>query len=177
MGYARRVDDRTAFAEFLSTSVAPDLAARDFRRRGQRFVAPRGSNQIAVVFQRRGSFFTCDLAVVSALLLAEFGSMPAEHWRVRLGPVAVGYDKWWDLAEGVDTIADDFLAALGCGLEQVEPISTDDGLRDAILRSALDDPRPLPPVMQSWAVALVRAAGPGGWVGAGSVGRTHPMIS
>jgi hypothetical protein len=155
------MDDRAAFDAFLSTTVAPDLAARGFRRRGQRFVATRGSNQIAAVFQRRGSFFTCDLAVVSALLLAEFGPIPAEHWRVRLGPVAVGYDKWRDLADGADAIADDFLAALGLGLDHLEPISTDDGLHDAILRSALDDPRPLPLIMESWAVALVRVLGPG----------------
>lgn len=138
-------------------------------------MAARGSNEIALAFQRRGSFFTCDLAVVSALLRAEFGSMPAEHWRVRLGPVAVGYDKWWDLAEGVDALAGDFLAALSRGLDHLEPISPDEGLRDAILRLAMDDPRPLPPIMQAWALALIGVVGPGEWAGAGSVGRSHPM--
>jgi hypothetical protein len=168
------MDDRVAFEAFLRAGVAPDLAGRGFQRRSQRFVAARGSNQIIVAFQRRGSFVTCDLAVVSALLLAEFGRMPPEHWRVRLGPVAAGYDKWWDLADGVDVIADDFLAALSRGLDHIDPMSTDEGLRDAILRLAMDDPRPLPPFMQSWAVALIRAVGPGEWT---NVGPTHPIIS
>jgi hypothetical protein len=161
------MEDRAAFDAFLSTTVAPDLAARGFRRRGHRFEAARGPNGIVVVFRRRGSFFTCDLAVVSAWLIAEFGSMPPEHWRVRLGPVAVGYDKWWDLANGGNSIAGDFLAALGRGLDGLEPIATDEGLRDAILRLALDDPRPLSPIMQSWAVALIRAVGPGAWAAGG----------
>jgi hypothetical protein len=168
------MDDRVAFDAFLKASVAPELAVRGFRRRGQRFVAARGSNELVVAFPRRGTFFTCDLAVVSALLRAEFGSMPPEHWRVRLGPVTLGYDKWWNLAEGIDAVADDFRAALGRGLDHLEPMSTDEGLRDAILRQALDDPRPLPPIMQSWVVALVRAVGPGDWA---NVGRIHPMIS
>ncbi len=89
--------------------------------------------------------------------------MPPEHWRVRLGPVTLGYDKWWDLAEGFDAVANDFGAALDRGLDHLEPMSTDEGLRDAVLRLALEDPRPLPPIMQSWVVALVRAVGPGDW--------------
>jgi len=93
--------------------------------------------------------------------------MPPEHWSARLGPVAVGYDKWWDLAEGGDAISEDFLAALVRGLEQLEPIATDEGLRDAILRLAIGDPRPLPPIMQSWAFALIRAVGPGAWAAGG----------
>ena len=168
------MDDRVAFDAFLKTRVAPNLTVRGFRRRGQRFVAVRGSNEILVAFQRRGTLFTGDLAVVCALLRAEFGSMPPVHWRVRLGPVAVGYDKWWDLAEGIDAVADDFGAALDRGLDHIEPISTDEGLRDAILRLALDDPRPLPPSMQSRVVTLVRTVGPGDWA---NVGRIHPMIS
>lgn len=157
------MDDRVACDAFLKTSVAPSLTIRGFRRRGQRFVAARRSNELVVAFQRRGTFFTCDLAVVSALLRAEFGSMPPEHWRVRLGPVTLGYDKWWDLAEGFDAVANDFGAALDRGLDHLEPMSTDEGLRDAVLRLALEDPRPLPPIMQSWVVALVRAVGPGDW--------------
>lgn len=155
------MDDRVAFDAFLKSSVAPNLAVRGFRRRGQRFVAARGTNEFVVASQRHGTLFTCDLAVVNAMLRAEFGSIPPEHWRVRLGPVAVGYDKWWDLADGIDAVADDFGAALDRGLDHLEPISTDEGLRDAILRLALDDPRPLPPIMQSWVVALVRAVGAG----------------
>lgn len=167
MGYARWMDDRAAFDAFLKSSVARHLTARGFRRRRQRFVAARGSNEIAVAFQRRGSSFTCDLTVASALLLAEFGPMPPVHWVIRLGPVAVGYDKWWDLADGADAIADDFRGTLGRGLDQLEPISTDDGLRDAILRLVIDDPRPLPPIMRSWAFALIRAVGPGAWAAGG----------
>ena len=157
------MDDRVAFDTFMETSVTPDLKARGFRRRGQRFVAARGPNEILVAFQRRGTFFTCDLAVVCALLRAEFGSMPPEHWRVRLGPMTAGYDKWWNLAEGIDVVGNDFRDALNRGLDHLEPMSTDEGLRDAILRQALDDPRPLPPIMASWVVALVRAVGPGDW--------------
>jgi hypothetical protein len=80
-----------------------------------------------------------------------------------VGPIAVGYDKWWSLDDPDGDVVPDLLAALERGLEHVEPIATDEGLRDALLRLALSDPRGLPPVMEAWTGALIRRVGPGGW--------------
>ncbi len=82
---------------------------------------------------------------------------------MRLGPVSEGFDKWWDLTAIDDALVADFLAALARGLAHIEPIASDEGLRDAVLRNAMEDPRGLPPIMEAWAVTLVRATGPGPW--------------
>jgi hypothetical protein len=148
---------------FLNSRVSPFVGARGFHRRGQRYWAARGDNSLFIRFQHRGDFFTCDLGAVSELLLAECGAMPPEHWAIRLGPVAVGWDKWWDIADGDEVVAADFLPALARGLDHVEPFATDDGLRDALLRLATTDPRGISPMEADWLVALGGAAGVPAW--------------
>jgi hypothetical protein len=107
--------------------------------------------------------FTADLVIISAFLIDEFGSTPPEHWNARLGPFVVGYDKWWDLEVGSRAIGEDFLPVLGHGIEQIEAMATDEGLRDALLRLAMEDRRGLSPTMQEWTAALIREVGPGAW--------------
>ena len=153
-----------ALDAFLSEQVTPFLHQRGFRRSGQRYRAARGRNEIVVRFQRRLTTFTADLGVRSASLREEFGTTPPEHWTIRLGPPILGYDKWWDLENGTTVLAEDFLPTLGRGLDMIESLATDEGLRDALLRLAMGDRRGLPPIMGQWAIALVREVGPGGFV-------------
>jgi hypothetical protein len=155
--------DRKRMTSFLNGQVTPFLVERGFHRRGQRYWASRGANSLFIRFQHRGDFFTCDLGVVSALLLAECGAMPPEHWAIRLGPVAVGWDKWWDIADGDEVVAATFLPALARGLDHIEPFATDDGLRDAILHLATTDPRGLAPIEADWLVALGGVVGVPAW--------------
>jgi len=143
------------FRSFLSERVWPALAERGFRRSGQRFLARRGPNSVVVSFQRRGDFFTCNLGVVSAYLSRTASSSePPQHYDVRLGPIALGYDKWWDLAEAYESLAADFLAALAKGLDYIEGLSTDAGLLQAMLQAAARDPRGLRPFEVSMVARL-----------------------
>jgi hypothetical protein len=99
-----------------------------------------------VSLQRRADFFTCNLGVVSAYLAkTASGSEAPEHYALRLGPITVGYDKWWDLAEPSESLAADFLAALAKGVDYIEGLSTDKGLLEAILLAAARDPEGLRP--------------------------------
>ncbi len=107
--------------------------------------------------------FTADLTVISAHLIEVFGAIPPEHWSIRLGPPIVGYDKWWDLEEGGLAVSRDLLPTLGRGIDYIEPIARDEGLRDALLRLAMEDRRGLPPIMEQWCTSLIRKVGPGGW--------------
>jgi hypothetical protein len=145
---------------FLSKRVSPALRERGFRVNGQRFRAERGANAIVIAFQRRAASFTCDLGVVSGSLATTATEWePPEHYRLRLGPISVGYDKWWDLDEAPDTLATDFLAALAKGLDYVDGISSDEGLRDAILRDAARDPSGLRPYEVSLLARLEASIG------------------
>lgn len=157
------VDSRSALEALLSERVTPFLRDRGFQRSGQPHQAARGRNAIVVRFQRRLNTFTADLAVVSATLIEAFGRTPPEHWTIRLGPPILGYDKWWDLEDGTTVLAEDFLPTLGRGLDMVEPLATDEGLRDALLRLAMEDRRGLSPIMEQWCEALIRRVGPGNW--------------
>jgi len=148
---------------FLRQRVSPFVRERGFQRRGQRYLAARGDNSIFVSFQRRAGFFTCDLGVVSAMLLAELGPFPPEHWRQRLGALALDYDRWWDLEDGQEAVAAEFLPALGLGLDRVESLATDEGLRDELLREVMLDPRPPPPGVTELVLPLIRALGPPAW--------------
>jgi hypothetical protein len=146
------------FRAFLSEWISPTLRDRGFKPSGQRFRAQRGPNAIVVVFQRRAEFFTCDLGVVSDYLArTEAGKGPPEHYRLRLGPIAVGYDRWWDLGEEPHALAGDFLAAFTKGLDYVEGLSSDEGLRDAILRDAARDPNGLRPFEVSMLARLEKS--------------------
>lgn len=145
---------------FLNGWVTPVLREQGFSRRGQKYAAKRGANSVIVHFQRRGDFFTCDLTVVSALLIETMTEWePPEHWTVRLGPIAVGYDKWWDLEDGEEAVATDFLRALEKGLKHILPISSDGGLRDALLRLERTDGRGLIPMHARWLTTLVGSVG------------------
>jgi hypothetical protein len=110
-----------------------------------------------------GDDFTCDLGVVSALLREVYGPEPDEHWSIRLGHIVVGYDKWWDLTVGKDTLAADFLPALSRGLEYLEPLATDEGLRDRWLHDAATQPYGISPIEADWLVALARLLGTPDW--------------
>lgn len=160
------LDGKVALDAFLSEQVTPFVREHGFRRSGQRYRAARGQNVIFVRFQRRLTTFTADLGVVSATLLEEFGSTPPEHWTIRLGPPILGYDKWWDLEDGAAAVSRDFLPTLGRGLDFIEPLASDEGLRDTLLRLAIEDQRGLPPIMERWCVALIRKVGPGDWANA-----------
>jgi hypothetical protein len=127
------------FGAFLRDEVAGFLRPRGFSRQGQRFRAQRGANALTIAFQRRFDLFTCDLGVISARLTKP-GFEPREHYAIRLGPIAMGYDKWWGLAQAPETLAAEFLSALDKGLDYLESIGTDDGLRAAILRDIARDP-------------------------------------
>lgn len=116
-----------------------------------------------VRFQRLGDLFTCDVGVVSALLLAECGPFPPEHWAIRLGPIAVGHDKWWDLTDGDVAIAADFLPALARGLNHVAPFATDEGLRDELLKDVTMDGRGLAPIEAEWLTAFNKTIGVPDW--------------
>jgi hypothetical protein len=145
---------------FLSDRISPALRERGFRMNGQRFRAERGANAVVISFQRRADFFTCDLGVVSGYLAKTATRLePPEHYGVRLGPIAVGYDKWWDLDEAPESLAKDFLAALAKGLDYIEGLSSDEGLRDAILRDAARDPRGLRPFEVSMLARLEASVG------------------
>jgi hypothetical protein len=145
---------------FLNRWVTPFLREQGFSRRGQKYTAKRGANSVVVRFQHRGDFFTCDLAVVSALLIGTMTEWePPEHWTVRLGPIAVGYDKWWDLEDGEKAVAADFLRALEKGLQHIVPISTDEGLRDALLWLDETDRRGLIRMHARWLITLVGSVG------------------
>jgi hypothetical protein len=145
---------------FLKNRVSPAIRDRGFRMNGQRFRADRDANAIVLAFQRRGDFFTCDLGVVSGYLAeTASGREPPEHYRLRLGPIAVGFDKWWDLDEAPETLASDFLSALAKGLDYVEPLCSDEGLRDAILRDAARDPSGLRPYEVSMVARLESSVG------------------
>lgn len=157
------MDRKAGLGAFLSEHVTPYLLDRGFHRSGYRYQARRGQNLFVIRFQRRGRFFTADLVVVSALLIEAFGSMPPEHWTVRLGEPTVGYDKWWDLEEGSRAVSEDFLPTLGDGIDHMEPFVSDEGLRDALLRELLADPRGLPPMLEEWCIALIRKVGAGDW--------------
>lgn len=134
-------EDLARFRAFLRDEVAPYLRPRGFRGSGHRFRAERGSNALTIAFQRRVELFTCDLGVINARIAAtKPGFAPVEHYAISLGPVAVGYDKWWNLAGDQETLASDFLSALGKGLEYAESFSTNDGLRAAVLRDIARDP-------------------------------------
>ena len=131
-----------------------------FSRRGREYTAKRGANSVIVHFQHRGDYFTCDLTVVSALLIETMTEWePPEHWTVRLGPIAVGYDKWWDLEDGEEAVAADFLRALDTGLHHILPISSDVGLRDALLGLDKTDGRGLIPMHARWLTTLVGSVG------------------
>jgi hypothetical protein len=156
--------DTKRMAAFLLEWVSPFLRDRGFRRRGQQYWAKQGENSIFIRFEHRGDFFTCDVGVVSALLIATMTEWePPEHWTVRLGPVALGYDKWWDLAEDDAAVAADFLPALEKGIEHITPMSSDAGLRDALLRDATTDRRGMIPMYQRWLIVLVGAEGLPDW--------------
>ncbi|MGH7484156.1 MAG: DUF4304 domain-containing protein [bacterium] len=143
---------------FLSERVSPALRERGFRQRGQRFLAKRGPNTLVVSFQRRADFFTCNLGVVSAYLTTTASAWePPEHYDLRLGPITVGYDKWWDLAEPSEALAADFLGALAKGLDYIEGVSSDKGLLDAILQAADGDPRGLRPFEVSMVARLAES--------------------
>ena len=158
------MDAKAEMEAFLAHRVSPFVRERGFHRRGQRYAAARGDNSIFVHFQRRAGFFTCDLGIVSALLLAALGPFPPEHWRQRLGAMALEYDRWWDLEDGQEVVAAEFLPALGRGLDRVEPLATDEGLRDELLREVMLDPRPPPPAVTELVLPLIRALGPPAWV-------------
>jgi hypothetical protein len=160
------MDGSAALDAFLSEQVTPFLHERGFGRSGQRYRAARGRNAILVRFQRRLTMFTADLGVSSATLIEEFGRTPPEHWTIRLGPPILGYDKWWDLEDGAPVLAEGFLPTLGRGLDMIEPLATDEGMRDALLRLAIEDRRGLSPIMAQWCVVLIRRVGPGDWVDA-----------
>jgi hypothetical protein len=146
---------------FLSGQVSPALRERGFRMNGQRFRAERGANALVIAFLRRADFFTCDLGVVSGYLTdTATGWEPPEHYQLRLGPIAVGYDKWWELGEAPEELAEDFLPALAKGLDYIEGISSDEGLRDAILRDAARDPRGLRPFDVSMLARLTASISP-----------------
>lgn len=131
---------------FLAVWVKPFLAEKGFHRSGQTYRAMRGRNTLVIRFQTRYGMFTCDVGVISAVLAAGRPHFePIEHWAIRLGPVAVGYDKWWDLGEPPELLAADFLAALSKGLDAAERFSTDEGLLEEILRDAAKDPRGVRP--------------------------------
>jgi hypothetical protein len=145
---------------FLNEWITPYMREQGFSRRGQKYTAKRGANSVIVRFQHRSDFFTCDLTAVSALLIETRTELePPEHWTVRLGPIAVGYDKWWDIEADEAAVAADFLASLGMGLAHILPISTDEGLRDALLRSAETYRRGLVPLRARWLTALVASVG------------------
>ena len=148
-----------AFAAILSGVVTPFLTARGFRRSGQRYTAARGPNRVVIGFERRGDFFTCDLMTVNATLRAAGFMSPREHWRIRLGPIAVGWDKWWSSADDPAVVADDFLAALARGLDHIEPLATDDGIRARLRADETADPGSLVPIERAWLAALDRGAG------------------
>lgn len=159
------MDAKSAMNAFLIQRVSPFLRDRGFHRRGgNRYEATRDPNTVFVRFQRVGDLFTCDIGVISEFLRREFESFPEDHWTIRLGPVAVGYDRWWDLSEDADEVAADFLPALARGLEHIESIATDEGLRDAFLRLVMSDPRPLAPIHEAWVMALIRSLGAPAWV-------------
>ena len=157
------MDAKTGLQSFLERSATPFLRLRGFHRHGQRYTAARGDNTIFVQFQRRATFFTCDLAVVSALLVRELGPTPPEHWRTRLGPVTTGYDRWWDLADEPDAVARDFLGALATGLERLEGLATDVGLRDELLADVMREPGIGSAVSSELALPLIRVLGLPGW--------------
>jgi hypothetical protein len=157
------MDPKPDLVSFQERSATPFLVQRGFERHGLRYSAARGENTIFVQFQRRASFFTCDLGVVSALLLRELGPTPPEHWRARLGPMTVGYDRWWDLADEPDGIARDFLGALATGIERVEAIATDVGLRDELLLDVMREPGIGSAVSSKLALPLIRVLGLPGW--------------
>lgn len=126
---------------FVAEWVKPFLVERGFHRSGQTYRAMRGSNTLVVRFQTRYGLFTCEIGVISAVLAAAKPHFePIEHWAIRLGPVAVGYDKWWDLDEKPESLAADFLAAFSKGLDYAERFSSDEGLLEEILRIAATDP-------------------------------------
>jgi hypothetical protein len=138
------------------------LRERGFIRHGLRFVARRGENQIFLHFQRRGTYFTADIGVISALLLRLTDSVPPEHHRVRIGRLTGSYDKWWDLEGDLDEIAIDLSKTLEYALVQLEPAASDEGLRDLLLQGAMAGG--LSPVDEEFAVALTRALGPPVWI-------------
>jgi hypothetical protein len=148
-------DSKTALMAFLAEQVTPFLSPRGFRRRGQRYSALQGRNSVFVRFQRRADFFTCDLGFINATLWEAGFQFPPEHWTVRLGGVAVGYDKWWDLATEPASLATDFLPALARGLEHIEPLAADEGFRARLLADAASGQ--LRPFEAGWLVTLQRA--------------------
>ena len=153
----------TSLRTFLRDWVNPFLSARGFRGRGQVFKGQRGENSIVIRFQTRSGYFTCDLAATSGLLARTTTDWePPEHWTIRLGPIVFGYDKWWDLANPA-AAADDLLPSLAEGIEYMEPLSSDTGLRDAMLRAAADDPRGEAPIHVNQIVRLVQALGLPTW--------------
>lgn len=148
---------------FLASQVSPFLRDHGFRRRGQQYWSARGPNSLIIHFQQHGESFTCDIRVVSALLLAEYGPYPAEHWIIRLGPMIEGYDKWWSLEEDASVVAADLLPTLALGIEHVEVLVTDEGLRDSFLRGATTGALGLAPVEAEWLATLTRHLGVPDW--------------
>ena len=57
-------------------------------------------------------------------------------------------------------MAADFLPALVKGIDYITPLSDDEGLRDAMLKHAEDDPRGEARLSAARLVRLVRIAGP-----------------
>jgi hypothetical protein len=155
--------DAQRLMHFLANLVTPFLQERGYHRRGQQYLARRGPNSTFIRFQRREGWFTCDLGVISALLLTECGLYPSEHLTVRLGPLMFGYDKWWNLADGDEAIAADFIPALSNGLDYVEPFATDEGLRDEFLKDATIDSRGIAPITAAWLTAFSRTIGVPAW--------------
>jgi hypothetical protein len=148
------LDAKSVFTAFLAAHVTPFLADRGFHRSGQVYRALRGRNQVLIHFQRRGDFFTCDLGVANAVIRAA-GFVDPEQFRTRLGPIAVRYDKWWDIQQDLTTLGADFLAALALGLDYIEPLATDEGLRAQLLADAALDR--LLPFEAGWLLALEKA--------------------
>lgn len=120
-----------------------------------RYAAPRGRNEVVVHFQRRDDLFTCDLGATLAVLKTVRRWSPPEHWRIRLGPPVLGYDRWWALTDDVPAVAAEFLPVLTLGLEHIEPLATEEGLRARLLADAAREP--LRPVEADYLEALDRA--------------------
>jgi hypothetical protein len=81
----------------------------------------------------------------------------------RIGSIALGYDRWWDLADDHATLTRDLLAALDVALAFAKPKVTDEGLRDFLLTMAMSDTRGLTPAMETWVTVLIRELGPPAW--------------
>ncbi len=152
--------DETAatMSHFLSEVVAPHLRPAGFIRNGMRFEAERGSNKLYVHFQRRDELFTCDLGVVSGRLLEVDEWAAPDHLRLRLGPVAEGFDRWWDLSDRRENLAAEFLSALDRGLATIEPLTSDEALRDRWLAEAKK--RDLTDAECDWLARLIAVLGP-----------------